>query len=94
MVGGDVGVPELQGLIVRVLGTFTSSVDGIVSPCVLSIERIPFTDGEIAGSLTSPQGYSLFEKVSNLRSAAQTATRCSPQLTEGSLFRSCPTMFT
>lgn len=57
------GGAESQGLIVRVLGTCNSSMDGIKYPCVLSIERIPFTEGEVAGRLTKPEGYRLLEKV-------------------------------
>jgi hypothetical protein len=40
-------------------------MDGITYPCVLSIERIPFTEGEVAGRLTKPESYRLLEKVSS-----------------------------
>ncbi len=70
--GNRYHLTESQGLIVRVLGTCNSSMDGVTYPCVLSIERIPLSEDEVAGRLTKPEGYRLLEKVSSPSLARKT----------------------
>ena len=83
---------ESQGLIVRVLGTCNSSMDGVTYPCVLSIERIPFTESEVAGRLTKPEGYKLLEKVSAPIQAERKSDR--RLIGSGDRYRSCQTTCT
>lgn len=62
----------------RVLGTYYSAEDGKSYACVLSIERIPFGEGEIAGRLTSPEGYAKLDKVSACPLGLQRRTTAEP----------------